>query len=172
MSTPLTDAINVLTTYVNGITGKSDTNLPDAVRSLTDGYGGGSLPSVISAIDGGEFTVSADTAAYTYSISHNLGVVPRAIVVWTEDALAETANSKRYMQSCYFCQSDLTSGSNTYKGTGSTFVQNTNGGSAHLNTDLTANNIQTYLTANTFKSTSNGAVYYKTGITYKWMAFA
>ena len=41
MSTPLTDAITSLTTYANGITGKSDTNLPDAVRSLADGYGHG-----------------------------------------------------------------------------------------------------------------------------------
>lgn len=41
MSTPLTDAINALTTYANEITGKSDTNLPDAVRSLADGYGQG-----------------------------------------------------------------------------------------------------------------------------------
>lgn len=38
MSTPLTDAINALTTYANEITGKADTNLPDAVRSLADGY--------------------------------------------------------------------------------------------------------------------------------------
>lgn len=42
MSTPLTDAITALTTYANGITGKSDTNLPDAVRSLADGFGSGS----------------------------------------------------------------------------------------------------------------------------------
>lgn len=41
MSTPLTDAINALTTYANSITGKSDTNLPDAVQSLADGYGQG-----------------------------------------------------------------------------------------------------------------------------------
>ncbi len=38
---PLTDAINALTTYANGVTGASDTNLSDAVRSLADGYGGG-----------------------------------------------------------------------------------------------------------------------------------
>lgn len=42
MATPLTDAITSLTAYANGITGKSDTTLPDAVRSLADGYGGGS----------------------------------------------------------------------------------------------------------------------------------
>lgn len=39
--TPLTDAINALTTYANEITGQSDTTLSDAVESLVDGYGGG-----------------------------------------------------------------------------------------------------------------------------------
>lgn len=39
--TPLTDAINALTTYANEITGKSDATLSDAVESLVDGYGGG-----------------------------------------------------------------------------------------------------------------------------------
>ena len=40
-TTPLTDAINALTTYANETTGKNDTNLSDAVGSLVDGYGGG-----------------------------------------------------------------------------------------------------------------------------------
>lgn len=40
MAQPLTDAINALTTYANGITGASDTTLSDAVRTLADGYGG------------------------------------------------------------------------------------------------------------------------------------
>ena len=34
MATPLTDAINALTTYANEITGKSDTTLSAAVGSL------------------------------------------------------------------------------------------------------------------------------------------
>lgn len=41
MSTPLTDAINALTTYANSVTGASDTNLNDAVHTLADGYGQG-----------------------------------------------------------------------------------------------------------------------------------
>lgn len=41
MSTPLTDAINALTTYANSVTGESDTNLSDAVHTLADGYGQG-----------------------------------------------------------------------------------------------------------------------------------
>lgn len=40
MATPLTDAINALTTYANEVTGKSDTTLSAAVGSLADGYGG------------------------------------------------------------------------------------------------------------------------------------
>lgn len=41
MATPLTDAINALTTYANGVTGASDTTLSDAVDTLAAGYGGG-----------------------------------------------------------------------------------------------------------------------------------
>lgn len=40
-TTPLTDAINALTTYSNTVTGASDTTLSDAVATLADGYGGG-----------------------------------------------------------------------------------------------------------------------------------
>lgn len=49
MSTPLTDAINALTTYANSVTGASDTTLSDAVDTLAAGYGGGggSTDSVI-----------------------------------------------------------------------------------------------------------------------------
>lgn len=40
-NTPLTDAINALTTYANETTGASDTTLSDAVGTLVAGYGGG-----------------------------------------------------------------------------------------------------------------------------------
>ena len=39
--TPLTDAINALTTYSNTVTGASDTTLSEAVATLAAGYGGG-----------------------------------------------------------------------------------------------------------------------------------
>lgn len=41
MPTPLTDAINALTTYANTVTGASDTTLSDAVATLASGYGQG-----------------------------------------------------------------------------------------------------------------------------------
>lgn len=45
MATPLTDAINALTTYANTVTGASDTTLSDAVGTLAAGYGGGANPT-------------------------------------------------------------------------------------------------------------------------------
>jgi hypothetical protein len=61
MSTPLTDAINALTTYANGVTGASDTNLSDAVRSLADGYGGGGGGYTFSWDSSQKVTVEANT---------------------------------------------------------------------------------------------------------------
>lgn len=46
-NTPLTDAINALTTYSNTVTGASDTTLSDAVATLAAGYGGGGGGSVL-----------------------------------------------------------------------------------------------------------------------------
>lgn len=45
MSTPLTDAIEALTTYANEVTGASDADLSAAVATLAAGYGGGSAAS-------------------------------------------------------------------------------------------------------------------------------
>lgn len=53
MPTPLTDAIEALTTYANTVTGKTppDTTLSDAVATLASGYGGG-LPSTVLSVQG------------------------------------------------------------------------------------------------------------------------
>lgn len=40
MATPLTDAIEALTTYANTVTGASDQTLSEAVATLASGYGG------------------------------------------------------------------------------------------------------------------------------------
>lgn len=50
--TPLTNAINALTTYSNTVTGASDTTLSEAVATLASGYGGGgdSVATVMKTI--------------------------------------------------------------------------------------------------------------------------
>ena len=51
MTKVLTPKIEALTAYANGITGKSDTTLSDAVASLADGYGqGGGISQGIEVV--------------------------------------------------------------------------------------------------------------------------
>ena len=66
-NTPLTDAINALTTYANETTGQSDTTLSDAVGTLVAGYGGGGGGGPISLLD--TLTVSADSRTYNLDLT-------------------------------------------------------------------------------------------------------
>lgn len=51
-TTPLTDAIQALTTYANETTGASDTTLSEAVATLAAGYGGGgSMGGLANMVD-------------------------------------------------------------------------------------------------------------------------
>lgn len=91
--TPLTDAINALTTYANEITGQSDTTLSDAVESLVDGYGGGGGYTAEEILAGEApsgvviFTASSDIKARQISGRKNLTgltiLIPSRIVLST-----------------------------------------------------------------------------------------
>ena len=97
MATPLTDAINALTTYANDITGKSDANLPDAVRSLADGYGGGSGGL---EYEEGMYTPSTDeipTISFVNSHSKAPDVIVFADVSSTASATGNTLTSFTYV---------------------------------------------------------------------------
>lgn len=66
MSSPLTDTINALIMYVNGITGNNDSNLSDAIRSLADGYnnGGYSIDDLASGIEpSGDIIINSESVA-------------------------------------------------------------------------------------------------------------
>lgn len=52
-TTPLTDAIQALTTYANEVTGASDTTLSEAVATLAAGYGGGGASDDYTDFTGG-----------------------------------------------------------------------------------------------------------------------
>lgn len=67
MATPLTNAINALTTYANEVTGESDTNLSDAVYSLAEGYGqGGSNAQVTEA----DVTLESASEYLSFNCNH------------------------------------------------------------------------------------------------------
>lgn len=156
MSTPLTDRINALTAYSNQKTGASDTTLSDAVTRLVAGYGGGaSLPSIISKIDGGSFTPISDEATSDYSISHNLGTAPTGVVIWATNIVKETygvrtVNILQMTDSYYMLLQVNTTGSNR---TDAGYIT-----SGDLGTSF-------------FKFTVNNNAY-KSGVTYKWLAWA
>jgi len=71
MTKVLTPKIEALTAYANGITGKSDTTLSDAVASLADGYGqgGGYSPDDIAsgAEPSGVFDITGVNFARDYA---------------------------------------------------------------------------------------------------------
>lgn len=72
-TTPLTDAINALTTYSNETTGESDTTLSAAVASLVAGYGGGGGYDLNDIADGSEpsgaVTISTATNIIDYAFA-------------------------------------------------------------------------------------------------------
>lgn len=78
-TTPLTDAINALTTYANETTGASDTNLSDAVETLVDGYGqGGGTVDVDDIVNGtypsGDIVIDTARILHDYSIYKNTAI--------------------------------------------------------------------------------------------------
>lgn len=77
----LADSIEALTTYANGVTGESDTNLSDAVHTLGSGYGG-SDQSLIKSVD---LTMSE---TYTNNNKLTVALEPRTACVilgWADE---------------------------------------------------------------------------------------
>lgn len=153
---PLTDCITALTRYANEVTGQEDETLSDAVTRLVAGYGGGSsLPSIISKIDGGSFTHTSDKATSSYSISHNLGTVPTGVVIWATSIVKESYANRTVNM--------LQMTDNVY-----TLLQvNTNGVDRFVSGALASGD----LGASSFKLTLSSN-FYKSGVTYKWLAWA
>lgn len=156
----------------NGTTTEDVTNYATAEITVNVPPSGAPLPSNISKIDGGSFTPSSDTASDQISISHNLGVVPKGFVIWTEDEISG-AVATRYMSNCYVGAVNIVDKNSTsyiacgaaaifYNGTASILSNNT------LFTTVT---VQKYMDAEKILWNSS-LIFYKTGITYNWIAWS
>lgn len=168
-----TGTLSDIADAIRAKTGKSaimtPLEMPEEIASIETG-GGGSLPSIISKIDGGSFTLSSDTQGTAYSISHNLGVVPKGFVFWTEDALSGT-EATRFIANAYMTVADITKSNNThYDAVGSVYILY-NGNTTSINASLSSSAVDDYMTTSVIKW-NNSAVYYKSGLTYKWIAWA
>lgn len=89
---------STLTDIADAIRAKDGSSAPiltedmaDAIAAIPTG-GGGSLPSVISKIDGGSFTFATDTAVQSNKISHTLGVKPKGYIIWSDDVMRVADN--------------------------------------------------------------------------------
>lgn len=87
-TTPLTDAINALTTYANETTGASDTDLSSAVASLVAGYGGGSSTDYLAEICNGTITRLDDDNITNIKTSLFRGYSSSSLVVFLRNCVS------------------------------------------------------------------------------------
>lgn len=167
--------IQSLLTAANTKTGESDTTLTDAVQTLIDGYGqggGGSLPSVISKIDGGSFTLSNDTQCNTYSITTTLNDPAKYFLIWTDDldSFGAISNKGLILAMVNIRQFESASGTTRY-GCYSYIQRQTNGSSYQSISTMTYANQPGKFTGNNTINYNVSDTYYIAGKLYKWLAF-
>lgn len=160
--------IQALITAANNTTGESDATLTDAVQTLVDGYGqggGGSLPSSISKIDGGEFTLASKTAS-TYHIEHSLGVVPKGFAIWTDGVDISTAENSNIIRGVFIVDESANGSVTSYLYQMTVYSHNFNNYPRNVGANYSG-----YANAN-YISYNIGNVSYEANVTYKWFAWA
>lgn len=126
---------------------------------------GGSLPSVISKIDGGEFTFASNTAS-TYHIAHSLGVVPKGFVIWTDDVDISTAKNNIAIRGVFIVD-ESANGSVT----SCLYQMGVYNNNFNNYTRTVGSNYSGYANAN-YISYNVSNTSYQAGANYKWLAWA
>lgn len=151
---------------------KKDVNILGIVGSFEGG--GGSLPSVISKIDGGSFTPAANIKCSQYSIPHNLGEMPKGAVIWCPESMdSETAPLTYGVVYAFlsFLQIATKDGGYTYGF--NHFYRRTTYAGAYLREYIFSSETARSNSATTTSFKHNiDDNYYFAGTTYKWMAWA
>lgn len=83
-ATPLTDAIQALTTYANETTGASDTTLSAAVGTLVAGYGGGGLTQLYNS------TLVQNTRSVTINFTADMKACDFLLIIVSGELETET----------------------------------------------------------------------------------
>lgn len=168
----LNEKLTALANSIRTKSGASGLLSLDAMKTAVDSIetGGGSLPTVISKIDGGSFTVASDTTLASYTISHNLGVVPKGCFVWTEENQSADAYTSNTVINYYYASNPFNTGSTNSVANWLCYWRRSTGATSTVGSTLTS------AQANSFVSSSgispNRSEYYKAGCTYKWIAWA
>lgn len=134
---------------------------------------GTELPSVISKLDGGSFTLASDTKCSVYSISTALNAPAKYMIVWTDELNSVEAISYKSLVVgfAYIRTFEYSTGVTRY-GAYYNLQRQANGdaynGASTLNY---ANNPEQWTNNNMIRFYA-GDVYYLAGVTYKWIAMA
>lgn len=134
---------------------------------------GGSLPSSVSEIGGGAFTVDSNTRCNAKQIPHGMATTPKVFFIWSDDSFKESStDTTLYYMAGYFSQQTTRNPSGDVAGyyvsqyyRQSDFRISLNSGartSAQISSFTNANYICLY----------SPNEYYQAGKTYKWLAWA
>ena len=162
----LTDSIEALTTYANGVTGESDTNLSDAVHSLGSGYGGGSGGL---EYEEGTYTATEDSIpTISFAGSHTKAPDTVMFIDVSEDraTVGNTITMFMFVNVLAFfglgwASANKISEFYVYSRLSST-LSTTSGVSPYTRSDITASGFKPYGGTTSFLC--------RTGQTYKWIA--
>ena len=132
--------------------------------------GGGSLPPVISKIDGGSFTVANDISLASYTISHNLGVVPKGCFVWTEENRSADAYTSNTVVNYYYASNPFHTGTTDSAANWLCYWRRSTGATATVGSTLSSAQAGIFVSSSGISPNRNEN--YKAGCTYKWLAWA
>lgn len=137
-------------------------NLAACIESIATG-GGGGLPTGISKFDFGTITISSAYTTTRKTFTHNLGIAPDFMMVWTPANIATTYSMLAAVRgSQWGWRSSAYSGHLAYHGNSTTTVTWTNSNS----TTYGISN----MTATDFQLASSSSSYYWRAGTYNYIA--
>lgn len=174
-ATAVVDFSSTRANLAEAITAKGVDTLPassfDTIATNIGLISGGNLPSVISKIDSGSFTLAVDTSGSSYPISHNLGVIPKCYAIWTDDNDAFEASANNTLIHAFGYIGDANN-SATLKDGGyrAHYTRQANGSTTTFSSTFQSTEKGQYATATTIYWGSTNK--YKAGCTYKWLAWA
>ena len=164
----IADAINAKT---GGSSAMTPAEMVTEIGSIPSG--GGSLPSSISAIDGGSFTLASDTKCDVYRIATTLNVPAKYFLIWTDDLNSFGAISNKGLITATVNIRQFESASGTTRYGFYSYIQRQAAGGSYQNsaTMYYANNPETFTDSNMIRYYVSDT-YYIAGKLYKWVAFA
>lgn len=135
---------------------------------------GASLPSIISALAGGSFTLSESARCNTQQIQHGMAAVPKGFFIWSDDAFTETGtgDTTLYFESGYFSNIDTRNASGAVAGYFACQYYRQSDMRVSLNNGIrTSAQISGYVNATNI-CMNNSTESFQGGKTYKWLAWA